>query len=111
MALSGNKYFDLSSDNDSEAGGSFSSSDDEEDFMTEFNSTTLRDDPLWGRTILHLDVDCFYLQAEEIERGLRENGKSIPPMAIGQKHIIVSEFSRPLYKRYVTVWQGRLRLE
>jgi nucleotidyltransferase/DNA polymerase involved in DNA repair len=76
-------------------------------------------DPLWGRSILHLDVDCFYCQCEEIDRHLRiahnnvtvENGNgdgdafnngttsttasnstttSQRPLAIGQKHIIVT---------------------
>ena len=44
---------------------------------------------LWDRTILHLDVDCFYCQCEEIDRGLR-NQNVLPPLAIGQKHIIVT---------------------
>jgi nucleotidyltransferase/DNA polymerase involved in DNA repair len=35
-----------------------------------------------------LDVDCFYVQCEEIDRNLR--GKNPRPLAIGQKHIIVS---------------------
>ena len=44
---------------------------------------------LWDRSILHLDVDCFYCQCEEIDRGLRKQ-EPIQPLAIGQKHIIVT---------------------
>lgn len=42
---------------------------------------------LWDRCILHLDVDCFYCQCEEIDRSLRNEPR---PLAIGQKHIIVT---------------------
>jgi nucleotidyltransferase/DNA polymerase involved in DNA repair len=38
------------------------------------------------RCILHLDVDCFYGQCEHIDRGIPKDR----PMAIGQKHIIVT---------------------
>jgi len=44
---------------------------------------------LWHRCVLHLDVDCFYCQCEEIDRGLRKE-KTMRPLAIGQKHIIVT---------------------
>ena len=52
---------------------------------------TAQQDPVWGKTILHIDIDCFYVQCEEIDRGLKENGKSCSiPLAIGQKHIVVT---------------------
>lgn len=38
------------------------------------------------RCILHLDVDCFYGQCEHIDRGIPVDR----PLAIGQKHIIVT---------------------
>jgi DNA polymerase iota len=44
---------------------------------------------LWSRSILHLDIDCFYCQCEEIDRNLRDI-KPLRPLAIGQKHIIVT---------------------
>jgi hypothetical protein len=97
-----NKYYDLSSDNDSDSYGgndgynSCSSSEDDEDAGLP-NGIISGQDPLWRKTILHLDIDCFYVQAEEIERGLRSNGKSIPPMAIGQKHIIVSTSMKKIW--------------
>jgi impB/mucB/samB family len=94
-AMSRNKYYDLSSDNDSDdvSFGSESSNDDV--FAQDDSSAAMvsGQDPLWGRTIVHLDIDCFYVQAEEIERGLRDSGRPIPPLAIGQKHIIVSKFA------------------
>jgi DNA polymerase iota len=48
---------------------------------------------LWSRCILYLDVDCFYCQCEEIDRNLRnttDKNEPIRPLAIGQKHIIVT---------------------
>jgi len=56
---------------------------------------------LWDRCILHLDIDCFYCQCEEIDRNLRDNNNNnnnnnnnttepSRPLAIGQKHIIVT---------------------
>jgi hypothetical protein len=100
--MPGNRYYDLSSDNDVNEDSYYesesSSSDDELVTTTSggggANTTPVvvsGQDPLWGRTIVHLDIDCFYVQAEEIERGLRDSGRPIPPLAIGQKHIIVSE--------------------
>ena len=72
------KYYDLSSDNDSygnsDSSGS-SSEDDYDDVYHDGSASISGQDPLWGRTILHLDIDCFYVQAEEIERGLRSSGK------------------------------------
>jgi hypothetical protein len=44
---------------------------------------------LWRRSVIHLDIDCFYCQCEEIDRDLREV-KPPRPLAIGQKHIIVT---------------------
>jgi DNA polymerase iota len=41
---------------------------------------------LLKRYIIHLDVDCFYCQAEEI----RNPALASKPLAIGQKHIIVT---------------------
>lgn len=41
---------------------------------------------LWSRCILHLDIDCFYCQCEELDRNLTAGR----PLAIGQKHIIVT---------------------
>ena len=41
---------------------------------------------LWSRTIVHLDVDCFYCQCEEVEGRVPRDR----PVAIGQKHIIVT---------------------
>ncbi|KAG7355978.1 impB/mucB/samB family protein [Nitzschia inconspicua] len=87
------KYYDLSSDNDSDDASyeSLSSHDDDLGATTTKSSTAFSgQDPIWGRTIVHLDIDCFYVQAEEIERGLRDSGRPIPPLAIGQKHIIVT---------------------
>lgn len=42
---------------------------------------------LWSRSIVHLDVDCFYCQCEEIDGppDFKER-----PIAIGQKHIVVT---------------------
>ena len=36
--------------------------------------------------ILHVDIDCFYCQCEHIDRGIDRDR----PLAIGQKHIIVT---------------------
>ena len=77
-------------------------------FRSPFTNTTTRDDDglgmmnspftsryecdlssnhnLWSRVILHLDVDCFYCQCEELDRRLDKN----VPLAIGQKHIVVT---------------------
>ncbi|KAL3923520.1 MAG: hypothetical protein SGILL_001610 [Bacillariaceae sp.] len=102
--MASHKYYDLSSDNDDsydedDGYSSCSSEDDGDGFQrlpskTNHNAkvtvTSSGQDPLWGRTILHLDIDCFYVQAEEIQRELRKSDKPIPPMAIGQKHIIVT---------------------
>lgn len=105
-------YYDLSPDNSSDDGVSLSSDDDDDNDgggrdnwrnddhdnshnnRNHVNDNNL-DDDLWGRTIIHLDVDCFYAQAEEIDRGLRrhpnEHRDQPPrPLAVGQKHIIVT---------------------
>ena len=53
-------------------------------------------DGLWARCILHLDIDCFYCQCEELDRGYNSTMDSTtastkhPPLAIGQKHIVVT---------------------
>lgn len=41
---------------------------------------------LWDKSIIHLDVDCFYCQSVMIDSGF----DSTRPLAIGQKHIIVT---------------------
>jgi hypothetical protein len=90
--MSGNKYYDFASDNDVNEDASYGSDCESSSSEDECRSVVASgQDPLWGRTIVHLDIDCFYVQAEEIERGLRNMGRPIPPLAIGQKHIIVSE--------------------
>jgi DNA polymerase iota len=50
---------------------------------------SLRDNDIFSsnnRIILHLDIDCFYCQCECIDRKLDPDR----PLAIGQKHIIVT---------------------
>jgi DNA polymerase iota len=67
---------------------SSSSDDDEEDEEeSSISSENENYSDLWSRCIVHLDIDCFYCQCEEIDRDLRKNPR---PMAIGQKHIIVT---------------------
>ncbi len=46
----------------------------------------LEDNNLLSKFIIHLDVDCFYCQTEEI----RNPSLASKPLAIGQKHIIVT---------------------
>lgn len=70
-------YGDLSGNSSS---SSSSSSSEEE------RRESSQDDSLWSRCILHLDIDCFYCQAEELHRRLPPSR----PLAIGQKHIIVT---------------------
>jgi DNA polymerase iota len=50
------------------------------------NGSVKKSDNLLERTVLHLDVDCFYCQCHEIERPELQN----IPFAVGQKHIIVT---------------------
>lgn len=50
---------------------------------------------LWDRTVVHVDVDCFYCQCEEVD-GPPEYKER--PIAIGQKHIIVT--SNYVARRY-----------
>mmetsp|Transcript_12845 Transcript_12845/g.23256 ORF Transcript_12845/g.23256 Transcript_12845/m.23256 type:complete len:398 (-) Transcript_12845:1526-2719(-) len=50
------------------------------------NESVKKSDNLLERTVLHLDVDCFYCQCHEIERPELQN----IPFAVGQKHIIVT---------------------
>jgi DNA polymerase iota len=54
---------------------------------TTSTASTSRTDDLWGRVIVHLDVDCFYCQCEEIDGPPSYRQR---PLAIGQKHIIVT---------------------
>lgn len=42
---------------------------------------------LWSQCIVHLDVDCFYCQCEEVDGPPDYKER---PIAIGQKHIIVT---------------------
>jgi len=89
------KYYDLSSDdndNDSLGSSSSSSSDDEMVDDSDIATTAMNNlSSLWGRSILHIDIDCFYVQCEEIDRSLRDsNDEYDHPLAIGQKHIVVT---------------------
>jgi hypothetical protein len=111
--MPGNKYYDLSSDNDVNEDTYYESesSSSEDDLITTSGGVATTavgvsgKDPLWGRTVLHLDIDCFYVQAEEIERGLRDSGRPIQPLAIGQKHIIVSKFGHEIvYRVSISHW-------
>ena len=126
-------YYDLSSDSDNEGDGDDDDDDDDDDHhhvvsrsrssssnFSSFNNNSYKssndnshrchgkdkreNSSLWGRSILHVDVDCFYVQCEELDRGLRDcasnnnnsNGNassslfSERPLAIGQKHIVVT---------------------
>eukprot|EP00536_Pseudo-nitzschia_multiseries_P016923 jgi/Psemu1/223052/e_gw1.1289.6.1 len=110
-------YYDLSSeDNDSDGQGSSSSSEEEygdhghnegptrrrESSSSAQNGNNVKDNALWERSILHIDVDCFYVQCEELDRGLRndwqeqrhrqqqQQQQQQRPLAIGQKHIVVT---------------------
>jgi hypothetical protein len=87
------KYYDLSSDdNDTDSLISSSSSSSEEEAGHDNDNSDDRDDSLWGRSILHIDIDCFYVQCEEIDRGMRDGNREEldRPLAIGQKHIVVT---------------------
>lgn len=70
----------------SDLSASSSIEDDEEEEECDWKQAEEQED-LWSRCILHLDIDCFYCQCEEIDRNLRQNPR---PLAIGQKHIIVT---------------------
>eukprot|EP00980_Cylindrotheca_fusiformis_P008034 scaffold1709_cov95-Cylindrotheca_fusiformis.AAC.6 len=80
-------YGDLS-DQSSSCSSSSSSEDDEDDerFCSSETVAQSSDQHLWRRCIVHLDIDCFYCQCEELDRNI----KSPRPLAIGQKHIIVT---------------------
>jgi DNA polymerase iota len=63
---------------------SFSNSSNyEEDFQEDTSSC---EKSLISKTVLHLDVDCFYCQVEEIANP----ELATKPFAVGQKHIIVT---------------------
>ena len=51
-----------------------------------YNSKVFDQNILLAKSILHLDVDCFYCQCEELKRP----ELSQRPLAIGQKHIVVT---------------------
>ena len=91
-------YEDLSGDDRSdEDDDSSSSSDDDHSIFNDLGIRTQKrsndnknnkscqqvDD---DRIILHVDVDCFYCQCEALDRNLPKDR----PLAIGQKHIIVT---------------------
>jgi DNA polymerase iota len=72
---------DLSSDdNDDDLG------DSDDDTITGGSGNTCGDSNQRLRTVIHLDVDCFYCQCEILDRGLDPDR----PLAIGQKHIVVT---------------------
>jgi DNA polymerase iota len=56
--------------------------DEEEPVNDDVDDSNITD----NRCILHVDVDCFYCQCEMIDRNI----SSERPIAIGQKHIIVT---------------------
>ena len=70
-------------------GGNDSSSEEENESNGDMEDRPPIGSDLWSRCILHLDIDCFYCQCEEIDRNLRQV-KPPRPLAIGQKHIIVT---------------------
>jgi nucleotidyltransferase/DNA polymerase involved in DNA repair len=81
-------YDDLSAESSKD---NSSSSDDDESDQEKHDSAPMHNSNLWNRSILHLDIDCFYCQCEEIDRNLRSDMQIPPrPLAIGQKHIIVT---------------------
>ena len=86
------KYYDLSSDDNDADSLDTSSSEEEAGHDNDNNSDNDRDDSLWSRSILHIDIDCFYVQCEEIDRGMRDGNREEldRPLAIGQKHIVVT---------------------
>ena len=79
-------YYDLSaSDYASEEDDESQASDNREDHFARIPSDNI--DHLWTRSIVHVDVDCFYCQCEQVDGppDYRER-----PLAIGQKHIVVT---------------------
>lgn len=76
-------YGDLSSSSRSSSSSEDEGSNDEDSSSEEKEGYS----DLWSSCIVHLDIDCFYCQCEEIDRDLRKNPR---PLAIGQKHIIVT---------------------
>mmetsp|Transcript_12180 Transcript_12180/g.17859 ORF Transcript_12180/g.17859 Transcript_12180/m.17859 type:complete len:317 (-) Transcript_12180:1392-2342(-) len=74
-------YYDLSPDESIEDSGE---SEDEEAVA---NTSRTEEIDLWDRIVVHLDVDCFYCQCEEIDGPPHYKDR---PLAIGQKHIIVT---------------------
>lgn len=89
-------YDDLSADSSSDDDSSSSGLSQEDgadhhwkDGESYKNANYLLRNNIWSRCILHLDIDCFYCQCEEIDRNLRQV-QPPRPLAIGQKHIIVT---------------------
>jgi DNA polymerase iota len=78
------QYFDELSGDSSDGYCSSDAGDDEVD--DEATDLAEKSDLCGFRTILHADVDCFYCQCEVLDRGLDPNR----PLAIGQKHIVVT---------------------
>ena len=76
------------SDWDRSSSYSHSSTDDDFEFKhpLPLHKEVVRENNLLEKCIIHLDVDCFYCQAEE----LRNPALASKPLAIGQKHIIVT---------------------
>jgi DNA polymerase iota len=83
-------YYNLSSD-DSGRGDLDSEESEQEEMNNDsrlvFQDKTKSQAGLWDRIICHLDVDCFYCQCEEIDGPPHYKER---PLAIGQKHIIVT---------------------
>ena len=83
-------YSDLSADSSSEEEeDDFSDKDVVQNFIPPSNSrhgNTTTTSSSFTKIILHLDIDCFYCQCEHLDRQLPASR----PLAIGQKHIIVT---------------------
>ena len=78
-------YYDLSASDYASDGDESHASDNREVHFARIPSDNV--DPLWNRSIVHVDVDCFYCQCEQVDGppDYRER-----PLAIGQKHIVVT---------------------
>jgi DNA polymerase iota len=88
-------YYNLSGEESAEE------SDEESDREEDLSVANEEQAPLWDRVIVHLDVDCFYCQCEEVV-GPPEYRER--PIAIGQKHIIVTS-------NYIARQQGVKKLQ
>lgn len=85
-------YYNLSGEESAEDSDE---SEREEDFSVDAPPA------LWDRVICHLDVDCFYCQCEEVAGPPDYKER---PLAIGQKHIIVTS-------NYIARKQGVKKLQ